>query len=73
MRCDQFFKIYPMDDEQKLISVGLHLDGEAGSWYLAYYKSHPRLTWLQFVEGIEVRFCNSMYSNILGEFNRCNK
>lgn len=59
-----------MNDDQRLKSVALNVEGEAGTWFLAYYKTHPRVSWTQFVEDIEIRYGDSSFTNVLAEFNR---
>lgn len=70
LKSDHFFQFYPMNDEHKLKSVALDLEGEARIWFLAYFKSHPRVSWSQFVQDVEIRFGETSYDNALFEFNR---
>lgn len=44
-----------MNDDQKLKSVALNLEGEAGTWFLAYYKSNSGISWTQFMEDVQRR------------------
>lgn len=45
MKCEHFFQIHPMNDMMRLRSVALHLEGQAGPWFLAYFKSNSNVSW----------------------------
>lgn len=70
MKCEYFFQFHPMNYILRLRSVALHLEGEAGSWFLTYFKNNPNVSWKQFIEDVETRFGDSVSSNALAEFNR---
>lgn len=59
-----------MNDMMRLRSVALHLEGEAGPWFLAYFKSNSNLSWKQLIEDVETRFGDISCNSVLVEFNR---
>ena len=69
-KCKKYFNIHPMDDDQKLDMVSIHMEGKADTWFHDYQESNDPFSWDQFVIDVSARFLEVGHDNIVGEFNK---
>ncbi|XP_021773518.1 uncharacterized protein LOC110737466 [Chenopodium quinoa] len=55
-KCNQFFDLDGISDENKISLAVIHLEGRALLWHQNFMKNTPQCSWTEYVAGITARF-----------------
>lgn len=55
-KCNKYFNINQMSDEQKLYMISIHLEGRVDIWFHDYQEINMSFTWDQFIIDVCTRF-----------------
>ncbi|XP_026379637.1 uncharacterized protein LOC113274474 [Papaver somniferum] len=69
-KCNKFFQLHLMDEEQKVMIASLHLEGRADVWYQDYQVGKELLLWEEFCDDINFKFQELGHDDVVGEFNK---
>ncbi|KAL4291734.1 hypothetical protein GQ457_14G021280 [Hibiscus cannabinus] len=69
-KCQKYFSLLEIPEEQKVDLAAMHLEGKAETWFDGYIMQKHRFTWQEFVSDLCHRFCDRTYSDIIEEFNK---
>ncbi|XP_019246534.1 PREDICTED: uncharacterized protein LOC109226195 [Nicotiana attenuata] len=70
-RCDKFFDLYQVSDEEKMTYVSIHLKDYVDNWFDSYLLDRGgKVTWTQFCFDLCQRFGNTQPVQIVAAFNR---
>ncbi|XP_038995777.1 uncharacterized protein LOC120120131 [Hibiscus syriacus] len=69
-KCQKFFNLFGIHEEQKLEIAAMYLVGKAETWFDEYIMQKYRVTWHEFEADLCHRFCDRNYSDIIEEFNK---
>lgn len=70
-RCDKFFDLYQVSDEEKMTYVSIHLKDYVDNWFDSYVLDRGgKVTWAQFCFDLCQRFDNTQPVQIVAAFNR---
>ncbi|KAL4278859.1 hypothetical protein GQ457_03G027370 [Hibiscus cannabinus] len=69
-KCEKFFSIFAIPEQNKLEIAAMYLVGRAETWFDGYTMQKTRLTWHEFVADICHRFSDKEQTDIIEEFNK---
>ncbi|KAE8661535.1 hypothetical protein F3Y22_tig00113725pilonHSYRG00880 [Hibiscus syriacus] len=69
-KCQKYFNLLGVPEEQKLDVAAMYLMGKAETWFDGYIIQKHRVTWHEFEADLCHRFCDRNYSDIIEEFNK---
>ncbi len=69
-RCERYFDIYGIKEQQKLEIVALHLEAKADTWFQGYMAERESVSWSEFTEEACKRFDNKGLNDVVEEFNK---
>nr|CAD1831413.1 unnamed protein product [Ananas comosus var. bracteatus] len=69
-RCEKYFEIYGIKEQQKLELVTMHLEGRADTWFQGYMAEKGVINWALFSEEVCQRFDGMGMSDVVEEFNK---
>ncbi|XP_026410851.1 uncharacterized protein LOC113306080 [Papaver somniferum] len=69
-KCNKFFQLHLMDEEQKFMVASLHLEGKEDVWYQDYRVGKEIILWEEFCSDINFRFQELGHDDVVGEFNK---
>ena len=69
-KCDRFFKINGIKDQENLRLASLHLKGNVLEWFQGYGTSNMEINWTQFSIDFVSRFDPSVYDNPIGQITK---
>ncbi|KAF9589715.1 hypothetical protein IFM89_027990 [Coptis chinensis] len=69
-KCQRFFTINPIVEDQKVLFASLYFKGKAKTWFQSFYETYAGITWDDFTKKICGRFSDEGYENVVGEFNK---
>ncbi|GAA0167147.1 hypothetical protein LIER_22144 [Lithospermum erythrorhizon] len=55
-KCNLYFALNPMSEQQKLDMAAMHMDGKLEIWLHGILTSNPPLTWAEFTDSLALRF-----------------
>lgn len=68
-KCQRFFNVNPVLEEEKVMLAALHLDGKADNWYMDYFEGRNHVGWGMFTEMVIERFSEEDGVDIVEIFN----
>lgn len=69
-KCQKYFHLNPMNEEDMVLTAAMHMEGQADSWYLDYLEKQPRVTWDKFCDLVIARFTDVFGGSVVGEFKK---
>ncbi|XP_039062791.1 uncharacterized protein LOC120207396 [Hibiscus syriacus] len=69
-KCQIFFNLFGIPEEQKLEIAAMYLTGRDETWFDGYIMQKHRATWYEFEADLCHRFGDKNYSDIIEEFNK---
>lgn len=69
-KCDKFFQLNGIEENQKLQLASLHLQDRAMTWFRWFEKSHTLRTWTEFSRVLLLRFSASAYEDPVGQLTK---
>nr|CAD1837469.1 unnamed protein product [Ananas comosus var. bracteatus] len=69
-RCEKYFEIYGIKEQQKLELVTMHLEGRADIWFQGYMAKKGAINWTLFSEEVYRRFDGKGMCDVVEEFNK---
>ncbi|KAL9440941.1 hypothetical protein AB3S75_019589 [Citrus x aurantiifolia] len=69
-KCDRFFNINGIVQEQKVEMVSIHLEGHALKWFQGYEVGHENINWESFSTYVVARFSPSAYDRPVGQLTK---
>ncbi|KAL4385166.1 hypothetical protein GQ457_15G026180 [Hibiscus cannabinus] len=69
-KCEKYFAIFGVPEEQKLEVASMYLVGRAETWFDGYIMQKHRVHWHEFTADICHRFSDKTYTDIIEEFNK---
>nr|XP_027071904.1 uncharacterized protein LOC113696724 [Coffea arabica] len=69
-KCETFFQLYGILDSQKMLIVGMHLEGRANVWFQSFKQDKRTFGWEEFKEGMSRRFGDLGDEDGVEEFNK---
>ncbi len=69
-RCERYFDIYGIKEQQKLEIIALHLEAKADTWFQGYIAERESVNWRDFTEEACKRFDNKDLNDVVEEFNK---
>ncbi|KAL3624153.1 hypothetical protein CASFOL_032969 [Castilleja foliolosa] len=68
-KCQRYFLLNPMVDENKVMLAGMNLEGSAEYWFMDHIEGKD-INWNRFVELFLNRFVSLRNEDVIGEFNK---
>lgn len=68
-RCNRFFNVNPVLEQEKVMLAALHLEGKADNWYMDYLEGRDYIGWPAFTEMLVERFSEEDGVDIVEIFN----
>ncbi|XP_074318129.1 uncharacterized protein LOC141654920 [Silene latifolia] len=69
-KCEKYFHLCKIPDDQKVDIAGIHLSGKAGDWFNAYMAARVTVSWSSFVLDLCARFVDDVGDNVVEKFNK---
>ncbi|KAL4325963.1 hypothetical protein GQ457_11G022560 [Hibiscus cannabinus] len=69
-RCQKYFSLLNIPEEQKMDIAAMHLEGKAETWFDGYILQKHRINWPEFAADLCHRFCDRTYTDVIEEFNK---
>ncbi|XP_074296892.1 uncharacterized protein LOC141627552 [Silene latifolia] len=69
-KCEKYFNLCRIPEEQKADLAGIHLPGKASDWFNAYTAARVNTSWSTFVIDLCARFPNSIGDSVVEKFNK---
>lgn len=69
-KCEQYFQLHAILEEMKVSIASMHLEGKACIWYQDYQVGKHFIQWSDLISDLVIRFGDSGYDNVVGEFNK---
>ncbi|KAH9733790.1 hypothetical protein KPL71_017135 [Citrus sinensis] len=69
-KCDRFFNINGIVEEEKVEMVSIHLEGHALEWFQGYEAGHENINWESFSTDIIAHFGLSAYDSPVGQLTK---
>ncbi|CAH9093858.1 unnamed protein product [Cuscuta epithymum] len=68
-KCERYFTLFNIPDNQKVNLASLYLEGRAASWFGHYIGSKKRLKWKHFIADVNARFKDNLSNKVVERFN----
>ncbi|KAL4291221.1 hypothetical protein GQ457_14G001230 [Hibiscus cannabinus] len=69
-KCDKYFSLFNVPDNQKMEIATMYLVGRAEIWFDSYVMQKHKATWHEFVADLNHRFCDKTHTDVIEEFNK---
>ncbi|KAL7094752.1 hypothetical protein ACP275_11G124100 [Erythranthe tilingii] len=69
-RCNRYFLVNPMNEQQKVFMASMHLDGKVNAWYTEYADVLEYFGWETFSNIVKDTFSEEEVVSSVAEFNR---
>ncbi|KAL4310801.1 hypothetical protein GQ457_01G015560 [Hibiscus cannabinus] len=69
-KCEIFFSIFAIPEQNKLQIASMYLIGGAETWYDGYAMQKTKLTWREFISDLCHRFSDKLHTDVIDEFNK---
>ncbi|XP_020097231.1 uncharacterized protein LOC109716293 [Ananas comosus] len=69
-RCERYFDIYGIKENQKIELVALHLEAKADTWFQGYLAEKEVISWAELAEEVCRRFDVRGLVDVVEEFNK---
>ncbi|KAL4351905.1 hypothetical protein GQ457_06G037700 [Hibiscus cannabinus] len=69
-RCQKYFTLFDIPEEQKMDLASMHLEGKAETWFDGYIMQKHRLSWHEFTADLCHRFSDRTDTDVIEEFNK---
>ncbi|XP_074283542.1 uncharacterized protein LOC141608089 [Silene latifolia] len=69
-KCEKYFNLCKVPDDQKVDLAAIHMIGKAESWFNAYIAARNSVSWSTFIVDVCARFKDKLGANVVEQFNR---
>ena len=66
-KISQFFSYHQTPEEERITVASFYLDGAALAWYQWMYRNGQIVSWMQFLQALELRFAPTAYDDPRGK------